>query len=312
MDGYTDIDAGARLRLAFELDEVTLVASIQDALTGKVAEAAGFPAAVLGGATVTNGLLGLPDSGFLTLFEMEFVLSRAASACEIPILIDTDAGYGTAINVVRTVQTLERAGAAGVFIEDQAEPVRCGIVEGHVLVSPEEMVGKIKAAVASRRSDSFVVIARTDAWAIEGMDGVIQRGRQYVDAGADGFFVDGLPSIDDNKTIVNEVPASFHIAILGRSSSVPQLQAMGFSAAVSGPAPLRSAAVTAFMRYKDVIKGVDPEVVFAQESAGTPLDGWYRFSGFDEIRELEERYMPSDYLALRYNRTHAGFYDLGS
>lgn len=280
------------------------MASIQDALTGKLAESAGIPAAVIGGATVSNALLGMPDTGFITLTEMEFVVARAASVCNIPILVDADAGYGNAINVYRTVRTLEQAGAAGIFIEDQENPPRGS--EAHALVSASEMVGKIEAARDSRRSDSFVVVARTDSFAIEGLDAVIERGRSYVKAGAEGFFASGSLSINDMRRIVEEVPAHFHVGILrgapgktpqaelahGVQSTLAELEGIGVDIVVSGMTPVRSGALATYRCFEAIKDGADANAKFLEDVAESPLEDWKEFSSFDWVRSLEEKYLP--------------------
>lgn len=307
------MEPGLKLRQDLESTEITLVACIQDAMTAKLAEVAGLPAAILGSGNVTNTLLGLPDSGFLTLTEMEFILSRTVAACEIPILIDADAGYGNAINVVRTVRTLERAGAAGIFFEDQEDPPRCGLVTGHILVSPAEMVGKVKAAVDSRRNDSFIVIARTDAWSIEGLGSAIERGQQYVEAGADAVFVNGLLSVEEKQKVTKGIPGSFHLATLTGAAeprpTVGQLQSIGFNAVVPGAGPLTAGALTTLRYMVELQKGIDPNTKFREEAAGTPLEEWFKFTGFDWVRELEERYLPADLMVRRYEKAQPGFYE---
>lgn len=294
------MEPGSKLRHDFDNPEITHVASIQDGLTGKLAEAAGFPAAVLGGATVTNTLLGMPDAGFVTLTEMEFVISRIAEACDLPILVDTDSGYGNAINVVRTTRTLERAGAAGMFFEDQENPPR-GASSGLVLVSSDEMAGKVAAAVDSRRSDSFVIIARSDARSVEGLEATIERGRQYVKAGADGFFAAGVMTPDELAKVAEEVPARYHIGVLGGPKTGPtpdELQGLGYCGVVSGMTPVRAGALTTLRLFEQIREtGVPADADFLDGSA---LEDWDEFTGFEWMKDLEERYLPSDVLQRRY------------
>ncbi len=312
------MDAATKLREVYESPGITLQASVQDGLSARLAQFAGFPAATLGGATVTNSLLGLPDSGFLTLTEMEFVCSRISAVCDMPLLVDVDSGYGNAINVVRTVRTLERAGAGGILLEDQVDPPRCGHVSGHVLVSAAEMVGKVKAALDSRKNHDFVVIARTDARSVEGLESAIERGQQYIEAGADGFLVDGLMSVDEMQTVTKEVPARIHLVNLGGSSakattpkpSLDELEPMGYHVVTTGMSALRTSALALLNYYQDVRRmGPDRDMQHRQEVVGTPLEEWYGFTGFDWVRGLEERYLPQELLDQRYKNAEPGYYE---
>jgi 2-methylisocitrate lyase-like PEP mutase family enzyme len=298
---------GSQLRKAFAGLRPAPIASVQDALTARIAEAAGFPVVVIGGSTVSNALLGMPDSGVITLTEMEFVASRVTAATEIPVIVDTDAGYGNAINVIRTIKRLESAGAAGVFIEDQENPPRCGGVAGRLLVQPSEMVGKVHAAADARSDENFVVIARTDAYDIEGLDALIERGQRYVEAGAEGFFAAGVSSLDELGRIVEEVPAPFHIAYLPGSRNgfvVADLDGIGVSGFVSGMTPLRLGALETLRSFEILLRtGSLPYAEFLSAATGSPLQDWDKFAGFDLARRQEERYLPADLLARRYGAT---------
>lgn len=165
-------------------------------LVGMAAKRAGFKALYLSGGALSASL-GQPDIGLVTLTELASHTRTIVAATQLPLLVDADTGFGEAVNVYRTVQTLESAGAAGLHIEDQVLPKRCGHLEGKELVSKEEMVEKIKAAVAARKNGDFFIMARTDARAIKGLDGAIERAKAYVKAGADGIFPEGLTSVDE-------------------------------------------------------------------------------------------------------------------
>jgi 2-methylisocitrate lyase-like PEP mutase family enzyme len=293
------MEPGARLREAFASPQVTLMALVGDALTARLAEMAGFEAASLGTAPVTNGLLGLPDAGLLTLTEMEFVVARAAAACHFPILVGAETGYGNAINMARAIRTLDLAGAAGAFIEDKQHPALSP--SGGPLVPSFEMVGKVKAAVDSRLHDSFVVIARTDAAHSEGLESVIERGRLYVEAGADGFFFSGVP-IEQKHVVLKEVPARFHIAVLGEHSTVTDLHAAGYCAVLTNHAPTHAGALTTFRQFERILRtGRSGDAEFRRDASGTPLEHWEKgdhgsISRFD-IDALKHRYLSgeSDY-----------------
>ena len=165
------------LRKAFADSTVTVTPGIYNGLSARLAAMAGFGAVSIGGSLIANTLLGLPDAGLLTLTEMEFVLSRVTACCEVPVLVDADSGYGNAINVVRTVRVLAARRRSRHDDRDQETPTRCGHVAGHVLVDASEMVGKVKAALDSRDASSFVIVARTDARSVEGIDAAIEQGR---------------------------------------------------------------------------------------------------------------------------------------
>jgi methylisocitrate lyase len=178
---------GARLRALLAAPEILVAPGAYDALTARVIAAAGFPAVYMTGAGTVNAHLGLPDIALGTLTEFAENAARIVDAVDLPVFCDADTGFGNALNVVRTVRVFERAGVAGLHLEDQESPKRCGHLDGKRLVSPEEMAGKIRAAVDARRDDSFVVIARVDAAAVEGVTAAIDRAHAYVEAGADVF-----------------------------------------------------------------------------------------------------------------------------
>ena len=163
-------------------------------LTALAAYKQGAKAVYLSGGAITNNLLGLPDIALVTLEEMAGVASRACQVAPVPIICDADTGFGEAWNVVRAVIEMERAGLAGIHLEDQVSPKRCGHLDGKEVVPVSHMVGKIRAAVSARRDPSFVLVARTDARGVEGLDRAIERAKIYVDAGADAVFPEGLAS----------------------------------------------------------------------------------------------------------------------
>src|SRR6266480_1601209 len=160
-----------------------------DVFTARLIEAAGLETVFLGGFGTSASLLGLPDVGFITLTEMADVVRRMATRVSIPVVADGDTGHGDLHNVVRTVREFERAGAAGILLEDQVTPKRCGHFQGKQLISAEEMVLKLRAALDARRDPNFVIIARTDARAVEGIDRAIERANCYGGVGADVCFI---------------------------------------------------------------------------------------------------------------------------
>lgn len=187
---------GAELRKRIERDIVVLP-GVWDAITARIAESAGAQALYLTGAGVTNSRLGVPDVALLTLLEMAEQARNVCDAVSIPVIADADTGYGGTWNVLRTVREFERAGLAGLHIEDQVMPKKCGHLDGKELVPREEMESKVRAAVQARTDDSFLVIARTDARGVSGLDEAIERAKAYARAGADVIFPEGLESKEE-------------------------------------------------------------------------------------------------------------------
>ena len=177
----------ASLRELLTRDEPILAPGAYDALSARLIEAAGFDAVYMTGFGTAAGLLGRPDVGLLGLSEMVDNARRIVQAVGVPVIADADTGYGNPLNVIRTVHEYEQAGVAAIHIEDQVAPKKCGHMEGKQLVPVEDMLAKLRAAVAARRTD-LVLIARTDARAVEGMDGALQRAKLYREAGADVIF----------------------------------------------------------------------------------------------------------------------------
>ncbi len=186
-----------RLRELLAGPDPVLAPGVFDGLGARLVEEAGFPAVYMTGFGTAAALLGRPDVGLLTMSEMVDNAARIAAACELPVIADADTGYGNSLNVIRTVQEYERAGVAGIHIEDQVAPKKCGHMEGKQVIPPAEMEAKIRAAVAARQSPDFVIIARTDARAVEGMDSAIERALRYREAGADVLFVEAAESEDE-------------------------------------------------------------------------------------------------------------------
>jgi 2-methylisocitrate lyase-like PEP mutase family enzyme len=187
------------LRQALDAGEFVLAPFVYDGLQAKLAEAAGFGAVYMTGFG-TAAARGLPDLGLLGMREMADNVGALARAVSIPVIADADTGYGNALNVIRTVQSYEDAGAAALHIEDQVWPKRCGFMAGKQVIPAEEMIPKVRAACDARRDPDLVVIARTDALGVEGWDGAERRARAYREAGADVVFVDGIRTLEDLGT----------------------------------------------------------------------------------------------------------------
>lgn len=187
---------GARLRAAWN-ERPIMIPGAFNALTARLAERLGFPAVYLSGGALSAGWAGVPDIGLLTLTEFAEQAAVLARATTLPLLCDADTGFGEPINAARTVRLFEEAGAAGLHLEDQVLPKRCGHLTGKALVDIATMTAKIRAAVSARRDPDFVIVARTDARSVEGFDAALSRAKAYRDAGADMIFPEALESADE-------------------------------------------------------------------------------------------------------------------
>ena len=181
--------------------ETLLAPGIYDALSGLIAEQSGAKAVYLSGASIAYTRFGRSDIGLVSVSEVHDTLAAVTDRIKIPIIVDADTGFGNALNVQRTIRSFERAGAAAVQIEDQSFPKRCGHLDGKVLIKKDEMVGKVKAAVDSRKTSDTLIIARTDARAVEGLQEAIDRAHAYHEAGADVLFIEAPRSVDELKLI---------------------------------------------------------------------------------------------------------------
>lgn len=223
--------AGARLRAAVEEEIPLQVVGAINAYSALLAARAGFKAIYLSGAGVANASFGLPDLGITTLNDVCEDVRRISSACPLPLLVDADTGFGAAFNLARTTRELIRAGAAGMHLEDQVQSKRCGHRPGKALVSTNEMVDRVKAAVDARVDRHFVVMARTDAHAVEGQGAAIERASRYVEAGADMIFAEALTTLDEYRQFTSAlgVPVLANITEFGKTPlfTVEELRAAG-------------------------------------------------------------------------------------
>jgi methylisocitrate lyase len=200
-----NISPGRRLRQAWSKGPVILP-GVFNALVARMAERLGFEAVYLSGGAL-SAASGVPDVGLLTLTEFVDEARRITQACALPLVCDADTGFGEALNVERTVRLFENAGVAGIHLEDQELPKRCGHLSGKSLVSAEEMAAKVRAAVAARRDADFVIIARTDARGVLGFDEVVRRAHLYLQAGADAIFPEALENVEEFAAFAKAVPA---------------------------------------------------------------------------------------------------------
>ncbi|HLI87324.1 MAG TPA: isocitrate lyase/PEP mutase family protein [Ktedonobacteraceae bacterium] len=282
-----------RLRELLAGPDLIVAPGAYDALGARLIAQAGFPAVYMTGYGTAASVLGQPDVGLLTMSEM---VSRAAALAavtgDIPLIADADTGYGNPINVRRTIREYERAGVAGVHIEDQIWPKKCGHMEGKQVIPAEEMVQKIRAAVDARQDPDFVIIARTDAGAVYGFEDALRRGQLYREAGADMLFIEAPRSLAELQGITRafpDVPLLFNWAESGKTPALPlkDIRALGFKLVIF-PVSLLFAATHTMLELLDLLKRGETSQPFVSRmvSFGQFTD----LIGLPEIQALERRY----------------------
>jgi len=259
-----------------------VIPGAHDALSARLIEQAGFKAYVVGGFPLVGARYGIPDIGLVGLGEMAAGMRDILNACDLPVLIDGDHGYGDGKNVARTVMTYERMGAAALFIEDQVAPKRCGHMAGKDVIPADVMEAKIRAAVAARENPDFFLIARTDARAVHGLDEALRRGERYVAAGADGLFIEAPQSVEELERVA-------------KAFDVPQFCNM----LVSGQTPILSNKELGEMGFAMVVHGISlvMQVAKAMQRSLTA------------IREDRIDYSPEDFVSLEEFKAITGFAD---
>ncbi|BAS26605.1 isocitrate lyase/PEP mutase family protein [Limnochorda pilosa] len=282
----------ARLRELLVRDRILVAPGVYDGLSARIAEQAGFEALYVSGGAVARSM-GVPDVGLVSLTETAKRLEEIREVTSLPLVADADTGYGNEINVIRTIRTLERAGAAGVHLEDQVTPKKCGHYEGKEVVEAEEMVRKIQAALDARLDPAFVVIARTDARAVLGLDEAIRRGRLYAEVGADMIFVEAPRSEEELERIGRElagIPLLVNMFHGGKTPLVPaeRLEAMGYRLMIV-PSDLQRAAIRGMQRAARMLRERGDTGLMAGEMAGFKERD--EIIGLPEVRELEARYL---------------------
>ena len=246
------------LRDAINEDKILIAPGGSDGLSALLIETAGFPAIYLSGASIAYTRFGYPDIGLVSMAEVADALSAMRERVNIPIIVDADTGFGNALNVQRTVKLFERLGASAIQLEDQQLPKRCGHLTGKSLVSKEEMIGKLHAALDSRADPATLIIARTDAIAVEGLDSALQRAHAYVDAGADVLFVEAPQDLTQMKRICSElgsrIPLLANMVEGGNTpvSGADDLQQMGYNIVIF-PGALVRASVHAGKRLLETL-----------------------------------------------------------
>jgi 2-methylisocitrate lyase-like PEP mutase family enzyme len=302
------ISRAQQLRQILARGDLVIAPGVYDGYSARLVEAAGFETAATSGAAVSNSILGIDDIGVMGLSENVTHCQRLAAAINIPLTADADTGYGNPMNVHYTVQQFEQAGVAGINIEDQVHPKRCGHMPGKEVVPLEEMVKKIEAACLARRDDAFMIIARTDALAIEGIEGAVKRVRAYVAAGADMIFPDAARSADDIRRIVDAagIPVTINMGFGIRSRPttpllpLPDLARMGVRR-VSLPRMLPAAAILGMSRALDCMK----EVIRTGQPVDRPdlavgIEDIMQLMGYEEMRALERKLLTTEALEAKY------------
>lgn len=272
--------------------ETIIAPGAYDALSARIIEQAGFTAVYMTGFGSTASLLGRPDVGLLTMTEMVDHARRIAQAISVPLVADADTGYGNPLNVIRTVREYEQAGVSALHIEDQVTPKKCGHMENKQLISGAEMADKIRAAVEARTTRDFLIIARTDARAVEGLDSALRRARSYHEAGADVLFVEAPQSEEEVSEIARAFPAVpllFNWAEGGKTPPVrlERLQELGYRIVIFP--------ISALLAATHAVRSVAAEL----KAHGTPAEvlskiisfgEFNEMIGLAEIRNLEQRF----------------------
>ena len=274
--------ATTKLRQMLAADNMVVAPFVLNALHAKIAESVGFEAVYMTGAG-TAAERGFPDVGLLTMTEMVDNAKYIANAVDIPVICDADTGYGNPLNVQRTVREYESAGAAGVHIEDQLFPKKCGFFQGKQVISQDEAVQKLRAALDARSDPDFVIIARCDAYAVNGWEDTLQRCRAYIDAGADLVFVDGISTVEDLNNYANDLrdlPRMYN----GDLQPTQEVAAMGYKLMICGS--------TIWLIYKQLRESFEELKQTGRvnpERYGTRWDV-AGLLGLDDVYKLEQKY----------------------
>ena len=272
----------AKLRQMLNSDGLIVAPFVMNGLHARIAESVGFNAVYMTGAG-TAAERGFPDVGWLTMTEMVTNAKYIANAVDIPVVCDADTGYGNALNVRRTVREYEAAGVAGIHIEDQVFPKKCGFFEGKQVVPMEEHVQKIRAALDARRDPDFVIIARCDAYAVTGWEDTVRRCRAYRDAGADLVFVDGIKSLDDLRNYAADLPDMPRM-YNGDLTSTQEVESLGYKLMICG-----STIWLIYKQLKEAFTELKNDGRIDPNRYGTRWDV-AGLLGLDEVYELERKY----------------------
>jgi len=290
--------ASTRLRRLLQGRATLFVPGCFNAMSARVLENAGFPAVYMSGYGTSLSLTGLPDAGLVTMTEMILNARYIAQAVNVPVIADADNGYGNALNVMRTVREYIGAGVAGIHLEDQVSPKRCGHVAGRLVVPIEEALGKMRAADATRREldPDFLLVARTDARGASGgsLDEAIRRANALLAAGADLAFVEGPTSAEEVRRVCAEVkgPVFYNMTGISPRFTLEEMTSLGIALTIAPGALMRTALAAMHdlaVRMRD--EGPMAEARFFDEFGRHPLGDLHTFAGFDRIRAWEKEYL---------------------
>ena len=291
------MNAATRLRALLSENRCIVAPGVADALAARLVALEGFEAIYMTGFGTSLTRLGMPDVGLLTASEMVDNASRIADASGLPLVADADTGYGNPINVRRTIRDYEKAGVAGVHIEDQMWPKRCGHLAGKRVIPTAEMVAKIRAACDARRDPDLVIITRTDAIAVEGLEAALERGERYREAGADMLFIEapvGREQVERVARHFKGVPLLYNMAASGKTPDLPadELGKLGFRLAIY-PNWVILAAIPAMQNLLKELKRTGT-IAHLRDKVAT-FKQFTDIAGLPEIQKLEERYgVPED------------------
>jgi len=280
------------LRARISAEPIVVAPGVYDAFTALVATQAGFETLYVSGAAIAYTKLGRPDIGLVSMSEVAETIALIRDRIDAHLIVDADTGYGNALNVVRTMRTFERAGASAIQLEDQDFPKRCGHLDGKGLIPADEMVGKIKAALDTRASRDTLVIARTDAVAVEGFDRAIERASLYKEAGADVLFVEAPKTREELARVVTALPGIALMANMvegGKTPPLPaaELEAIGFALVIFPGGIVRALAHHAVGYYASLAANGTTEPFRNQM---LDFDGLNRVIGTPEMIALGKRY----------------------
>ncbi|HEV2376566.1 MAG TPA: carboxyvinyl-carboxyphosphonate phosphorylmutase [Streptosporangiaceae bacterium] len=275
--------------------EILVVPSAYDALSARVIQQTGFAAVHMTGSGTSASMLGLPDLGFTSVSEQATNAKNIVLAVDVPVIMDADAGYGNAMAVWRATREFERVGIVGYHLEDQANPKRCGHLEGKRLISTEEMTGKIEAAVEARVDEDFTIIARTDAREALGLDEAIRRSREYLAAGADCIFLEAMLTVDEMKRVRDEIDAPL-LANMVEGGKTPwlttkELEAIGYNLAIYPLSGWMAAAAVLRKLFAALRDTGTTQGFWDEQGLKMTFAELFEVFGYSTISELEARFV---------------------
>ena len=304
-----------KMRALLASGNIIVSPGVFDGYSVRLIERMGFAAASVSGAGIANSRLSVPDIGILSLNENVEACTALAGSVEIPIMADADTGYGNPVTVFHTVRYFEAAGVVGINIEDQVSPKRCGHMRGKELIDPREAAKKIEAAVKAKRDDGFIINARTDAIAVEGIDAAIRRAKLYIEAGADMIYPDAIRSEAEIRQFVDavEAPVSINMGFGVRSRpttpllSPKRLQEIGV-ARVTFARMLPAAAIMGMTRALELLHdSAETGTVHDRPDLLSSMDDITALMGYDFIDALEQQFLLKDELGRKYGEGEQGF-----